>query len=113
MASWSRSLTMRMTGRLCSFFVGFRPDGSVRRVYFGLPDIELLGERKAALAEMYTRWFLFAVDESEREIAYVEWLNLPQSVAERWVGRAFEDDDLCGSRGSLDGWPTHWRVIIR
>ena len=112
MASWARKFSIQMTGRACSFFVGFRPDGTLRRVYFELPEVDLMGERKAALADMYTRWFLFAVDEQERAIGYVEWLDLPQNTAERWIGRSLGDEDFTESGHRLDGWPTHWRVIV-
>ena len=111
-AVWARDFSIQMTGRVCSFFVGFRPDGTLRRVYFGLPEADLLGERKAALADMYTHWFLFAVDGGERAIGYVEWLDLPQGTVERWIGRSLADEDFTESGRRLDGWPTHWRVIV-
>jgi hypothetical protein len=110
---WATSWVQRLCGRTCGFFVGFREDGSVRRVYLAHPERELSGDEKQALVQRYTSWFLFHPYD-DREGGYLEWFALPQSQVETWLGRSLDATDFIDVRetGSREDWPESWRVIV-
>ena len=113
LARWADGLSRGLTGERCAFFVGFRPDGSVRRVYLMHPDTQLDGETKAKLAGAYKHWFLYSPYGGGREV-YIEWLELDRAAVETWLGGPLTDGDLADVRGegALDAWPSGWRVIV-
>ena len=110
---WAENLSRSLTGGRRAFFIGLRSDGSIRRIYFARPRQSFDGERKEALAESHSMWLLFSPHE-EPGAGYVEWLNLGQPVAERWLARCLDPADFMDVRSDVgrDGWPTNWRVII-
>jgi len=110
---WAASWILRLTGTRAGFFVAFRTDGSVRRVYVASPERPFDGQQKAALGQEYRSWFLYLPYEDERG-AYVEWLNLGRETVERWMGRELSPEDFIDVRttGCRDGWPDSWRVIV-
>ena len=110
---WATQWILRLTGSRVGFFVAFRDDGTVRRVYVASPDRPFDGQQKAALGQEYASWFLFFPYAREGS-AYLEWLNLDRAVVERWLGRALCPEDFIDVRttGCRDGWPTSWRVIV-
>jgi hypothetical protein len=110
---WAEQFGDRMCGGVRSFFVGVRPDGAVRRVYFERSARPFDSQRKRALADAHTHWFLFQT-HGERGAGYVEWFELEQGVIQRWLGGDLESEDLDDVRGSgaLHAWPACWRVIL-
>lgn len=110
---WAETLTQSMTGNRTSLFIGFRSDGTLRRVYFSPPDLPLDGTRKNTLAQSYSSWFCYTPYDSEGT-GYLEWLNLPEKVASRWLKRPLKETDWLDMRREdrRDGWPESWRVII-
>ncbi len=110
---WAASWILRLTGVRAGFFVAFRADGSVRRVYVASPERPFDGQQKVALGQEYRSWFLYLPYEDERG-AYVEWLNLERETVERWIGRELSPEDFIDVRttGCRDGWPESWRVIV-
>ena len=117
-AAWARDTSVALTGSACSFFLGFRRDGTARRLYFAPVGSSVDGERKLALAEQYRSWFLFATYADDPGTVYVEWLELPDTWAERWLG-GLEPEDFAevGPSTSLpvappERWPTSWRAIV-
>ena len=107
--AWSRALT----GERSAVFIGFRDDGTVRRIYVAPPEQPFDGSQKTTLAESYTRWFYFSPYDEEGT-GYIEWLNLPLSVPKNWLGKSFSDADFLDMRsdGARDGWPESWRAIV-
>lgn len=112
LARWAEALSRSVTGRRCALFVGFRPDGTVRRVYFMPPGAPLDGVRKTALADAYRSWFLYSPYEDAG--VYLEWLGLPAGVIATWTGDAPAPGDLAPLHGDgpLSEWPEAWRVIV-
>lgn len=111
--SWAEAFSRDLCGNRCSFFVGLRSDGTLRRVYLAAPGQQFDGARKARLAESYGAWFLYSPYEAPGA-GYVEWLALPREVAERWLKRPLEAADFLDVRTTTarDGWPDSWRVIV-
>ncbi len=110
---WAEHTARGLAGDRISFFIGFRDDGTLRRIYFA-PAGELIdGERKAKLADAHGCWFLYAPYDAEGT-AYLEWLAVPQATVERWLRRRLEASDFMDVRstGARDAWPDTWRVII-
>ena len=107
------AISLRMTGKRTGLFIGFRDDGSVRRVYFSLPGRGLSGRRKERLVEAYDMWLLYS-PFSDAPGSYVEWLGVDKGVMERWLEAPIGPGDLVDVRGSrdLDAWPKTWRVIV-
>jgi hypothetical protein len=110
---WASSWSTQLVGHRVAFFVAFRRDGSVRRVYVAPVDRPFDGAQKAALGQEYATWFLYLPYDSEGT-AYLEWLNLPRATIERWIGRTLLSDDFLDVRatGCRDDWPESWRVIV-
>lgn len=110
---WSESFSRSLCGARCAFFIGLRRDGSVRRIYFAAPGQSFDGDRKAALADAYSSWFLYSPYE-EPESGYVEWLGIDQAQMEQWLGKPFELADFLDVRTTTarDGWPRSWRAIV-
>lgn len=110
---WAEGFARGLCGRRCSFFVGLRPDGTIRRIYFAQPGEPLDGDKKAALADAYEGWFLYSPYD-EPGSGYIEWLGLPEEIVARWIGRPLELTDYLDVRttASRDGWPDGWRVIV-
>ena len=110
---WAASWIERLVGHRVAFFVAFRRDGTVRRVYIAPPDRPFDGAQKAALGQEYSMWFLYLPYDDEGA-AYVEWLSLERATIERWVGRELTPEDFIDVRttGCRDGWPESWRVIV-
>ena len=110
---WAEKFVTSLAGRRSAYFVGFREDGTIRRVYVSLPDEPFDGAQKTQLAEAYPRWFLY-VPYDDEGTAYLEWLGIERKVAERWVGRRLEAADFLDVRttSSRDEWPESWRVIV-
>jgi hypothetical protein len=113
LSDWAHRFASDLAGARASFFVAFREDGSVRRVYVARPGDSFDGESKAKLAESHERWFLFSPYDEEGT-AYLEWLGLDRETVERWLGRRLEVTDFMDVRstGTRDAWPDTWRVII-
>jgi len=110
---WAEETSRALTGSRRAFFVGFRDDGSPRRMYFANSGMPFDGDRKAQLAETHTNWFLY----SPYDVAgtgYLEWLGLPRRAAEIWLKRRLEATDFLDVRSTnaRDGWPDNWRVIV-
>jgi len=110
---WAAQFAQQLTGAPCGFFVGLRDDGSVRRVYLAHPDRPLDGEQKQLLAQRHPSWFLYFPYPEEGR-GYLEWLGLPQALAETWLGRPLDPTDFIDVRstGARDGFPESWRVIV-
>ena len=110
---WAEKFVAGLAGRRSTFFVGFREDGTVRRVYVSQPGEAFDAAQKTQLAEAYPRWFLYAPYDEEGS-AYLEWLGLDRRIAERWLGRRLESADFLDVRttNTRDEWPESWRVII-
>jgi len=114
LADWAAGFSRSLCGDHRGFFVGFRGPADVRRLYVAPQGASFDGERKAKLAERYNSWFLYSpFDESGA--SYLEWLNMPHAVAERWLGRQLEAADFLDVRttSAREGWPESWRVIVR
>lgn len=113
MLEWAEQQSKLFCGNRRSMFVGLRPDGGVRRVYFAPSGETFEGQRKTALAESHQAWFLYN-PSAETGTGYVEWFNLDKAVAERWLVRKVEADDLADVRGTSPRkeWPSSWRVLI-
>lgn len=112
LAKWAQGVAIAVTGHRCALFVGFRPDGSVRRIYFMPPGQPLDGEKKTALADAYRSWFLYSPYAGEQG-AYVEWLGLPADRIGTWTGSRPTAADLAPTHGdALAAWPDAWRVIV-
>jgi hypothetical protein len=111
---WAEGYVRTLAGSRRSFFVGFRKDGTLRRLYVSLPGHEFDGEGKRLLTEAYTSWFLFQPHE-EAGAGYLEWLDLPKEVPERWLGDRFGAEDYLDVRHaeSREHWPRSWRVVVR
>lgn len=114
---WAETFGRGLCGARCSFFIGLREDGTVRRVYLAPPGDRLDGSKKAALAETYRAWFLYSPFEAPGT-GYVEWLSLPRELAERWLQRPLEASDFLDVRSTpataaeREAWPDSWRVIV-
>lgn len=113
MLEWAEGLSKNLCGERRSLFVGLRPDGAVRRVYFAVGDESFEGERKNALAESHGKWFLYT-PHAEPGTGYLEWLELDRRIAERWLAARLGPEDFLDVRasGSRPDWPTSWRVLI-
>jgi hypothetical protein len=111
---WAEGFVRSLAGSRRSFFVGFRADGTIRRVYVSLPGHAFDAEARRTLAEAYTIWFLFQPSE-EPGAGYLEWLDLPRGVAERWLGDRLQAEDFVDVRhaNAREDWPECWRVILR
>ena len=114
LAAWADGFARQLAGARCGFLVAFRADGSLRRVYVLPPGQALDGERKQSLTQAYRRWFLFSPYEDDPDRAWMEWLDLPVTVAERWLEDAVTAADLVDAqdRADLEAWPGSWRVIV-
>ena len=110
---WAQRFARGLAGRRVAFFIGFRGDGTVRRVYLAPPGREFEPDQKRRLAESYASWFLFVPAEDPGK-GYVEWLQMPRDRAEQWLGEAFVAEDFVDVRHSetKDDFPTSWRVIL-
>ena len=113
LARWAEGLSRHLTGGRAAFFVGFREDGSMRRIYWMPRSQTLDSDKKATLAEAYKHWFLYSpyVDSTE---TYLEWLDLDAKHVETWLDGPMDADQLAHVAGgdSLDEWPRGWRVIV-
>jgi len=110
---WADRLSRELCGDSRCFFVGLRPDGAVRRIYFARAGAPFSSERKRVLVEGHLGWFLYHPVE-HRSPGYVEWYDLEAVNAERWLGQSLTPDDFEDVRGggTLHAWPTSWRVIL-
>ncbi|MBT3223269.1 MAG: hypothetical protein HN348_29705 [Proteobacteria bacterium] len=110
---WAETLSRDLCGERCSFFIGIREDGSVRRLYFARGDVSFSGDRKSALAESHPVWFFYSPHD-DLGAGYLEWFNLPRSLVERWLKRRLEAHDFIDVRatGAREEWPENWRVLI-
>ena len=113
MLEWSESHSKTLCGNRRAMFVGLRPDGGVRRVYFAPSGETYEGQRKTALAESHQAWFLYN-PSAETGTGYIEWFNLDRAVAERWLAKKLESEDFLDVRStsSRKDWPSSWRVLI-
>lgn len=113
LARWAEGLSRTLMGRRVAFFVGLRPDGSVRRIYWLPPGQELDADKKATLAQAYKHWFVYSPYPDSPE-SYLEWLELDAEVAAIWLDGALADDQLLdvSGEGALEEWPRGWRVIV-
>lgn len=110
---WAENLTRDLCGDSRCFFIGLRPEGAARRIYFARAGAPFSAERKRVLVDGHLSWFLFHPVE-HRSPGYVEWYDLDAPVVERWTRQTLapsDFDDVRGS-GSLHAWPTSWRVIL-
>jgi hypothetical protein len=110
---WSEKLARNLCGERRALFVGLRPDGAVRRVYFAPAGDTFEGERKNNLAESHPSWFLYT-PHPEPGAGYVEWFALERNIVERWLGVSLEADDFVDVRaaGKREDWPKTWRVWV-
>jgi hypothetical protein len=110
---WAEDLSKDLCGDTRCFFIGLRPEGSVRRIYFARPGAPFSGERKRVLADGHLHWFLYH-PYGDPGAGYVEWYDLDQAVSERWLKRKLERGDFEDVRGggALHAWPSSWRVIL-
>ena len=110
---WAEAMSRDVVGSRRAFFIGFRDDGSPRRVYFASKGTPFDGERKERLAETHGRWFLYNPYD-DAGTGYLEWLEMPRSAAETWLKRKLETTDFLDVRSTSarEGWPENWRVII-
>jgi hypothetical protein len=110
---WAEALSSDLCGDTRCFFVGLRPEGSVRRIYFARPGAPFSSERKRVLADGHVHWFLYH-PTGDPGPGYVEWYDLERDVVERWLKRALEPGDFEDVRGNgtLHAWPSSWRVIL-
>ena len=110
---WSEHLAVRLCGHRCAFFVGLRPDASLRRMYFASPAEPFDATRKAQLVEGHPAWFLYLPYDALGS-AYLEWNGLGARIVERWLGRKLEQSDYLDVRstGARAEWPESWRVIV-
>lgn len=110
---WAETMGLTLCGDRRAMFVGLRPDGAVRRVYFAPNGESFEGGRKSALAETHAHWFLYT-PHAEPGSGYLEWFALDRRVAERWLQRKLDPEDFLDVRGtgSRDDWPLTWRVIL-
>ncbi len=94
-------------------FVGLRPDGSVRRMYWTPDGQSWNAEQKRALTDAHPGWLLYAPHE-EPGTGYIEWSQVEQHVLERWLDRRFEVIDFQDVRttSARDRWPESWQVIV-
>jgi hypothetical protein len=111
---WAEKQGRVLCGARRSMFVGVRPDGAVRRVYFAPQGESFEGNRKTTLAESHAHWFLY-LPHAEPGSGYLEWFNLERAVAERWLELRLEAGDFLDVRapGSREEWPVTWRVLLR
>jgi len=112
-SEWGAQFSMKLTGRRTGFFIGFRTDGSVRRVYLSPPGRGVSGKRKERLTEAYDTWLLYS-PFSDAPGTYLEWMGVSRAVMERWLDAPIAIGDLVDVRGSKDmeAWPEAWRVIV-
>ena len=110
---WAQHLGESLCGERRAFFVGLRPDGGVRRIYFAPPGETFDGARKSALAESHAHWFLYT-PHADPGSGYLEWFEVDRAVAERWIGRRLEPADFVDVRnqGGREQWPSTWRVLL-
>jgi hypothetical protein len=110
---WAETLSRDLCGDSRCFFIGLRPEGAARRVYFARAGAPFSPERKRVLVDGHLGWFLFHPVEF-RAAGYVEWYDLDAFVVERWTRQRLEPADFEDVRGggSLHAWPTSWRVIL-
>lgn len=113
MLEWAETLGKSLCGERRGLFVGLRPDGAVRRIYFAAGSESFEGERKNALAETHPHWFLYT-PHGEPGTGYLEWFELDRRVAERWLAHRLQNEDFLDVRGpaSRAEWPVSWRVLI-
>ena len=111
---WAETFSRKLAGSRNSVFVGMRDDASIRRIYMARAGTSFDGDRKSTLVEAHPRWLLYTPYD-EAGTGYLEWFALPQSVAERWIGRPLEMADFLDVRSSStrNDWPETWRVIVR
>ena len=112
-AEFSGALSRRLVGKRTGMFIGFRTDGSVRRLYLSPAGRGLSGKRKERLVEHYETWFLYS-PFSDAPGTYIEWLGISSEVMCRWLEAPIEPADLADVRGAadLEVWPETWRVIV-
>ena len=112
---WATTFSSGLCGETRGFFVGFRGDGSVRRVYLTPPNSDFDSARKTALAEVYDAWFMFSPYRDEADVYYLEWLGLTPMVVAPWLGGEPKPAELEDVRDgvALEQWPDAWRVIVR
>lgn len=110
---WSETLAHDLCGETRCFFVGLRPDSSVRRIYFARSGAPFSVERKRILVDGHAGWFLYH-PFAARGPGYAEWYDLDLEAVERWLKAPLDDiafEDVRGE-GSLHAWPTSWRVLM-
>lgn len=108
---WAEDHIRGLTGERVGFFVALRQDGTIRRVYLASPYQAWTQEQRAKMVDAHPAWFYFQ-PAPEAGRGYLEWADLPGSVARRWLGRPVLDADLqaVGGGEALQHWPPSWRV---
>lgn len=110
---WAEEMSFRWNGDRRAMFVGLRDDGGVRRVYFAPAAESFDGDRRAALAQTYRRWFSYAPGP-EAGTGALAWSGVAQPLAERWIGAALGREDFVDVRdGGPRPWPEAWQVVVR
>ncbi len=110
---WAQGLSKTLTGTRQPFFVGMRSDGSIRRIYFSRPGEPFDSDAKDKLVNAHPIWLRYAPGP-EPGSGNLEWFDLEQKHAERWMAGKFGAEDFVDVRasGNRDSWPTSWRVIF-
>lgn len=110
---WCEGFSRSLAGNRAAFFLGLRPDGTVRRVYLSRPGEPFEGERKAAAIEAHPSWLLYTPYEAPGT-GYLEWMELGRDPVERWLKSKLEPSDLLDVRSTAAPipWPATWRVIV-
>ncbi len=109
--AFAEAFSTQWTGGRRAFFVGLRPDGGPRRVYFA-GDEPFDAEQKDRLVSAHPRWFLYL---PHQDGTYLEWLDVDRATFERWLGAPLGPDALADrmSTGARASFPVAWRVIFR
>jgi hypothetical protein len=110
---WAEGFTRMMCGERRSMFLGFRSDGSVRRVYLTPTATGWTPEKRAELIATHGSW-LFYTPYEEGGTGYLEWSAVAQEVLERFLDKRFEATDFVDVRTTSvrDRWPDTWQVIV-
>ncbi|MCA9569195.1 MAG: hypothetical protein KC656_15205 [Myxococcales bacterium] len=110
---WAEDHIRNLAGERVAFFVACRQDGTLRRIYVAAPYSPWDQDQRASMADAHPRWFLF-VPGTEPGRGYIEWCELPVSIARRWLGRPMLDADFQAVTGGepLQHWPDSWTVTF-
>ncbi len=113
MLEWCERTSRSLCGERRAMFVGVRPDGAVRRIYFAPAEQSFEGTRKTALTDTNEHWLLYN-PYGEPGSGYVEWFALDRKVAERWLEHVLQVEDFIDVRSptARNEWPASWRVIV-